>query len=302
VGRLLEASHWVQRSDLYARITLLSGYCERADIWSLVKSFPSLTDAERFMAGDNTAGAGTENKFYAVKSGRNPGIYTDWTSAQEQIKGWTKPKHRLFQTRAEAQQFLDEDDGRASRAPEPTEADTGVVADDFGGDQSAGATEKPPPAKRAKKTINGASKATKPAPVEHNEADYEAGTAPLPADAEDGFDPNIILDAEAGQVVYKTLEQRQATKAISTGTAQTGPVRIHTDGSSLGNGKEGAFAGVGVYFGPSDPRYPISPAQVPPHLTTDPAPETSPKPYPAHAKPTNAPNSPPSRAPWTSSP
>jgi len=254
------------------------------------------------MAGDNTAGAGTENKFYAVKSGRNPGIYTDWTSAQEQIKGWTKPKHRLFQTRAEAQQFLDEDDGRASRAPEPTEADTGVVADDFGGDQSAGATEKPPPAKRAKKTINGASKATKPAPVEHNEADYEAGTAPLPADAEDGFDPNIILDAEAGQVVYKTLEQRQATKAISTGTAQTGPVRIHTDGSSLGNGKEGAFAGVGVYFGPSDPRYPISPAQVPPHLTTDPAPETSPKPYPAHAKPTNAPNSPPSRAPWTSSP
>lgn len=29
---------------------------------------------------------------------------------------------------------------------------------------------------------------------------------------------------------------------------------VYTDGSSLGNGRNGASAGVGVYFGPSDPR------------------------------------------------
>lgn len=219
----------------------------------LDKSFPSLTDAERFLAGDNAAGTGNENKFYAVKSGRNPGIYTDWTSAQEQIKGWTRPKHRLFQTRAEAQQFLDEDDGRASKAPETTEVDVGTAIDDFGGEDPAGATPKPPPAKRVKKASNGASKVSKPISVQYNEADYEPGTAPLPADAEDGFDPNITLDADSGKLIYKTSEQRQATKAVSTNNA-TGPVRIHTDGSSLGNGKEGAFAGIGVYFGPSDPR------------------------------------------------
>lgn len=32
---------------------------------------------------------------------------------------------------------------------------------------------------------------------------------------------------------------------------------VYTDGSSLGNGKMGAQAGVGVYFGDSDPRYVI---------------------------------------------
>ena len=188
-----------------------------------------------------------------MKNGRVPGIYTDWGAAQEQIKGWTKPKHKLFQTRAEAQQFLDEGEGTSSRVLESTETNGGTIEDDIAGED--GAISKPPPAKKAKKAVNGASKATKPAPIEYNEADFEPGTGPLPAGAEDGFDPNIILDPETGKVVYKTQEQRQATKAVSTGNGITGPVRIHTDGSSLGNGKEGAFAGIGVFFGPGDQRY-----------------------------------------------
>ena len=32
-------------------------------------------------------------------------------------------------------------------------------------------------------------------------------------------------------------------------------LQVYTDGSSLGNGKNGARAGLGVYFGPGDPRY-----------------------------------------------
>src|SRR5690606_36998807 len=32
------------------------------------------------------------------------------------------------------------------------------------------------------------------------------------------------------------------------------PLTIYTDGSALGNGKNGARAGVGVYFGPNDSR------------------------------------------------
>lgn len=86
------------------------------------------------------------------------------------------------------------------------------------------------------------------------EEDYEAGTGPLPPGAEDGFDPNIILDPNTGKVIYKTQEQRQTMKPAPAGATETGPIRIHTDGSSLGNGTSGAFAGVGVYFGPGDQR------------------------------------------------
>lgn len=220
---------------------------------TIVKSFPTLTDAQRFVAGENPGqgnnfGLSPSSKFYAVKNGRVPGIYTDWPSAQEQITGWQKPRHRGFTTRAEAQRFLDEDERRASGSP-TAEVD-GVSVTYHAADVSTEPDIQQPPNKKAKKVAS----VTKTSVPEFNEADHEPGTAPLPSDVEDGFDPNILLDAETGKIAYKTQEQRQATKPRPLGLSQTEPIRIHTDGSSSGNGTAGAFAGVGVYFGPCDKR------------------------------------------------
>lgn len=44
-------------------------------------------------------------------------------------------------------------------------------------------------------------------------------------------------------------------KAPAAGMGDDGVLRIYTDGSSRGNGKVGAIAGLGVYFGDGDPRY-----------------------------------------------
>ncbi len=227
----------------------------------LVKSFSTLTDAERFVAGENPAqsasnGSSPPTKFYAVKNGRVPGIYLDWPSAQEQITGWQKPRHRCFMTRSEAQRFLDEDEGKAGEGSPTIEAENGLSAMYNVSEAPPELDIQPPAQKKAKKNFNG----TKLAAPEYNEVDYEPGTGPMPPDAEDGFDPNIMLDPYTGNLVYKTPEQRQAIKPRPSGVSQTEPIRIHTDGSSLGNGKAGAFAGVGVYFGPGDKRFvlPIS--------------------------------------------
>ena len=221
-----------------------------------VKSFSTLTDAERFVAGENPAQTGSNgsspaSKFYAVKNGRIPGIYLDWPSAQDQIRGWQKPRHRCFSTRVEAQRFLDEDESKAGEISYTTEADLGSPLAYSASEPPAESDIQPPTQKKAKKNTNG----TKAAVPEYNEADYEPGTGPMPPDAEDGFDPNIILDPESGKIVYKTQEQREATRLRPSGSSQTEPIRVHTDGSSLGNGTAGAFAGVGVYFGPGDKRY-----------------------------------------------
>ena len=243
-----------------------------------VKSFPSLHDAESFVAGDdpsrNNSSASPPTKFYAVKSGKVPGIYTDWASAQDQITGWPKPRHRRFSTRSEAQKFLD-DENQSS----PT---TAVDATDVTGPASGSLTgffsssypdtfvditanpdiASPRAAKKAKKGANntgntngwrGALKMQQPV---YNEADFEPGTGPLPPGAIDGFDPNILLNPKTGELVYKTPLQRQAVKPVpgSAGSV-TEPIRIYTDGSSIGNGKVGAYAGVGVYFGPRDKRF-----------------------------------------------
>ena len=254
---MLGSSQRLQESDLYVAPNAI--HSTLTDRILLVKSFSSLADAERFLAGENPShGGGSSSppttKFYAVKNGRHPGIYTDWPSAQEQITGWTKPKHRCFTTRVEAQRFLDGDEQKAFESSGASDADPLASVFYHASEPPTQTSVKPLVSKKAKRGVNGTSKATKPVEPEYNETDYEPGTGPLPPGAEDGFDPNIILDGVTGEVVYKTLEQRQATKPQAAGDAQTGIIRIHTDGSSLGNGKAGAFAGVGVYFGPGDSR------------------------------------------------
>ena len=83
---------------------------------------------------------------------------------------------------------------------------------------------------------------------------YEIGTGPLPPGAEDGFDPNIRMD-QSGALVHKTEEEKAKIKTIPVEKSPPGMLRIFTDGSSLRNGTAGARAGVGVYFGPQDPKY-----------------------------------------------
>ena len=182
-----------------------------------------------------------------MKNGRVPGIYTDWPSAQDQITGWTKPRHKCFATRIEAQRFLDDEEQKGLDNSGYSQSDLDSVTEEVDGQIT-----KPLASKRAKKSLHASAKAMRQI-VEYNESDYEAGTGPLPFGADDGFDPNIFLDS-SGQLVYKTQEQRQATKLQDGWGAQQEMLRIHTDGSSLGNGTSGAFAGIGVYFGPNDER------------------------------------------------
>lgn len=223
------------------------------DSTNLDKSFSTLTDAERFLAGENPSQGGgsissPSSKFYAVKNGRVPGIYTDWPSAQDQITGWTKPRHKCFATRVEAQRFLDDEEQKGLETSAHSQSDLESVMEEIDGQATKQLTSK-----KARKDLNASAKAMRQI-IEYNETDYEAGTGLLPFGADDGFDPNIFLDSTSGQIVYKTQEQRQATKLQEGWGGQHEMLRIHTDGSSLGNGTSGAFAGVGVYFGPGDER------------------------------------------------
>lgn len=162
------------------------------------------------------------SKFYAVQSGRIPGVYTNWADASKQIFEFDRPRYKAFTTREEAETFVN---------TTPTE------------DNLSPTINEKPTAKRLKKTV-----------VEDPNAVFAPGEKALPEDAEDGLDTSIFLDPRTGVIDYKTQDQLQATKAVANDVSQDGVLRIYTDGSSRGNGKVGAMAGVGVYFGPSDKR------------------------------------------------
>jgi hypothetical protein len=45
-------------------------------------------------------------RFYAVAMGRRPGIYTDWSSAAQQVLGFSGNIHKAFNDRGQAEAFL----------------------------------------------------------------------------------------------------------------------------------------------------------------------------------------------------
>lgn len=49
-----------------------------------------------------------KKKFYAVSSGRKPGIYTSWPEAEAQVKGYAGAKFKGFPSRSEAEAWMDD--------------------------------------------------------------------------------------------------------------------------------------------------------------------------------------------------
>jgi ribonuclease HI len=182
------------------------------------------------MKSDGTSPNHT-GKYYGVRSGRVPGVYTDWPSAQQQITGWSKPKHKAFSTRAEAEAFV--------RGTLDTELSTPT-------------TDGLPPSKKSKTTA----KKDIAAQTEKELASMtgEPILAPLPIDAEDGFDHRQIMDLETGAIRWKTVEELSATKLQFKPDNYADSLKIWTDGACRGNGKARAYAGVGVWFGAGDER------------------------------------------------
>ncbi|KAE8834604.1 hypothetical protein PTNB85_05937 [Pyrenophora teres f. teres] len=213
---------------------------------AIYQSFSTRTEAEAFMKGTGTHKAKPgKSKYYGVAAGHQTGVYTNWADVQTKIKGYKGAEQKSFPTRVEAQAYVDAKT-RGKSAPigvqgHLTISDTSSVTTlkmDRSGESAS---------KRQKKDN------TSPKLVRANgDIKYEPGMGPLPPDAEDGFDRTLKL-GEDGQIRIKTEEELGATKRQATGDSR-GTIVVSTDGASRGNGQLGARAGVGVYFGPADPR------------------------------------------------
>ncbi|KAF7448292.1 RnhA Ribonuclease HI [Pyrenophora tritici-repentis] len=214
---------------------------------AIYQSFSTRTEAEAFMKSTGTYKAKPgKSKYYGVAAGHEPGVYTNWADVQAQIKGFKGAEQKSFPTRVEAEAYVDAKKD-AKSAPSGVQglltiSDTSSVTThkmDRSGESAP---------KRQKKDN------TSPKLVRTNgDIKYEPGMGPLPPDAEDGFDRTLKL-GEDGQIRIKTEEELGATKRQATGDSR-GTIVVSTDGSSRGNGQLGARAGVGVYFGPADPRF-----------------------------------------------
>ena len=155
----------------------------------------------------------------------------------EQIRGVKGPKHRRFNSHAEAQAFVD-----AGKKNFPFDISQNL------------SPEEEIRQLIIRKSAPGLIPNGTHQPKDKEGNPYPLGTGPLPSGAEDGYDPNLKLAAD-GTIQQKTDEEKAKTKMIIKEKEPPGMLRIYTDGSSLRNGQPGARAGVGVFFGPQDPKY-----------------------------------------------
>ena len=164
----------------------------------------------------------------------------------EQIRGVRGPRHKKFNTMAEAQAFVD-----AGKKGFPYDISSNL------------SPEEEIRQLIIRKSAPGLIPDGIHEPKDKEGVPYPIGTGPLPPGAEDSYDPNLKL-AEDGTIQQKTEEEKTKTKPQIREKEPPGMLRIYTDGSSLRNGQAGARAGVGVYFGPQDPKYDSSSTTSPP--------------------------------------
>jgi ribonuclease HI len=154
------------------------------------------------------------SRFYGVAKGRVPGVYTDWATA-----GWKGgPKYKKFTTRAEAEAFV------RQYGDVQIEDALGLSADKTGSDR------------RITARAEAATRDTKR--VRRGGPDDEVA--------------NLLVDVNEAEVLESN--QDTSTSSVAENATQSSVLRIWTDGSSRGNGKVGAAAGLGVHFGNADSR------------------------------------------------
>ncbi|QNQ81703.1 ribonuclease H family protein [Lactobacillus sp. PV012] len=56
-------------------------------------------------------------KFYAVRKGKRPGIYTSWNEAKEQVSGFSGAVYKSFTTLNEAEEFIDKKENQKETNP-----------------------------------------------------------------------------------------------------------------------------------------------------------------------------------------
>lgn len=189
-----------------------------------------------------------EQRFYAVRAGKIPGVYLTWAECQAMINGFAGANYKSFGTPEEAELYV------AGKNPNPDTAPTRFYAVAVGNRpgiytewseaQAAYVGVKAPRYKKfdtreaAEEWLQGfGAGAFVPSAVKEEDADEE-----------DELEEDISPAAKKVKIVSDDIS------VVVQGELDEDLLEIYTDGSTLANGQNGAVAGVGVFFGDGDPR------------------------------------------------
>ncbi|CZR53792.1 related to ribonuclease H1 [Phialocephala subalpina] len=192
------------------------------------------TASKKRKLGEGGASGEKEQKFYAVRAGKTPGVYLTWKECQDNITGFKGANFKSFPSQQAAQDFVD------GKVVASTSKDAGDKFYGVAVGKKPGVYTDWEVAKLQVQDVKGP-KYKKFATRKEAEEFVKSG-GKVPAASTTKKDKLMAEDAEEKVVKKQKVGE---TKKKTT---------VYTDGSSLGNGQKGSAAGVGVYFGDLDPR------------------------------------------------
>ncbi|SPO49005.1 related to Ribonuclease H [Moesziomyces antarcticus] len=148
--------------------------------------------------------------YYAVRVGRETGVFTDWDVAAPLVVGHSGAVHKKFSSRLEAERFVN---GKSTEPP------------------SSATNEKPKQALGKRKSIS--PPASNPPAKPQPQPKKKRAIAPPPSKKRRNSTAPSYSDA---------------TSVAASSTQATRKINVYCDGSAVGNGKKGARAGYGVWF------------------------------------------------------
>ncbi|KAB8292302.1 hypothetical protein EYC80_008044 [Monilinia laxa] len=202
---------------------------------------PQATRKRKFSDAGEGADKGGSQKYYAVRKGHKTGVFTSWKDCEEQITGFAGSMHKSFSTKADAEAFVA---GKNPAKPSKGDKFYGVAVG-----HHPGVYEEWADAKEQIEGIKGPKYKKFTTRAEAEEFVENGGKASKKAKTE----TETGTKEEGGKKVVKG-KGKVTVEENAQGSVKKDTIRVWTDGSSRGNGKAGAVAGYGVFFGDGDER------------------------------------------------
>ncbi|GAA5862194.1 hypothetical protein JCM3774_004817 [Rhodotorula dairenensis] len=167
---------------------------------------------------------GTKGGFYAVRVGRKPGVYTSWDECAAQVNGFQGARHKKFPTEAEARAFVGGGGGPSASSSVGSAGNRAVA-------QSSSAAES-----RGTGAVAAALRHKRTSDAARLDLDRES--------AEPAKRSKVAVSSSSSS----NHKAAQSTSANGPKGGAAPRRRVYCDGSSRGNGKKGAVAGIGVFW------------------------------------------------------
>ncbi|KAH6608091.1 hypothetical protein Trco_004404 [Trichoderma cornu-damae] len=182
-------------------------------------------------------------KYYAVRAGFAPGVYLTYSECQAQTAGFKGAVFKSFLTREDAEAFVAGKKVAAADEPEKFYAvavgnPTGIFTDWAEASKAITGIKGP----KYRRFGTRAEAAAYIRQYGNRETIEALGDRAEPVDK---------VEVEEKPV---TIKKFTPIKEMAAARPRENVLNIYTDGSSLANGRAGARAGLGVYFGDNDPR------------------------------------------------